>query len=507
MVDTRRVLRIFLASPGDLKTERRAAKSVVDEHNQNWADHFGHQVELVAWEDTLSESGRPQATINRDMERCEFFIGVLWKRWGTPPGNGSDFSSGFAEEFQMSLDNNQAKGAPEIGLYFKKVHDDLLRDPGIELKKVLAFKERMRAEQRILFDEFCSVEEFKTKINRRIVRWAQELESKEADERAPGIRSRPSEDESPIQTEEAPAATTPLTVEGNQFLQDLLSGSASEIEAADVARFRLLSDIIGNQTNDAEYLGVHDANILFARRSSLDLSMREKAGLVDAGLVHYLSGVAPLWYWLAQTHRLWLQHRSLFGPEPAKIGALSAMEVMREPISSDLPWTREQCIGLWLSDTSPSELKLAALKYLARCGVVADLPAIQKEMDRGDYQTGSATAEAIIRIRLREGRANAIQTLFDLQPRSIGSGLLSELFPEQGSIDTELLSQGIEHQDVNIRRMGVKLLRARGALDPERANQLTSDSDAEVRFEALRSLRDGVGISQMMRPRTSSYAV
>jgi hypothetical protein len=85
MADSRKIIKVFLASPGDLQDERRAAKSVVDEFNKLWADMLGYHVELVGWEDIVSRYGRPQALINRDLERCELFIGMIWKRWGTPP--------------------------------------------------------------------------------------------------------------------------------------------------------------------------------------------------------------------------------------------------------------------------------------------------------------------------------------------------------------------------------------------------------------------------------------
>jgi hypothetical protein len=100
MPDTRRIIRVFLASPGDLQDERRAAKAVVDEFNKLWADALGHHVELVGWEDTLSQYGRPQGLINQDLARCELVIGMMWKRWGTPPSKTGPYTSGFEEEFE-----------------------------------------------------------------------------------------------------------------------------------------------------------------------------------------------------------------------------------------------------------------------------------------------------------------------------------------------------------------------------------------------------------------------
>jgi len=83
MAGTRKFVKVFLGSPGDLADERRAAKVNVDDFNNELAETFGCQVELVGWEDTLPELGRSQEIINRDLDGCDLFVGMLWKRWGT----------------------------------------------------------------------------------------------------------------------------------------------------------------------------------------------------------------------------------------------------------------------------------------------------------------------------------------------------------------------------------------------------------------------------------------
>jgi len=78
-----KLVRVFLASPGDLKDERLAARDAADEINRLIAKPAGYQIELLGWEETVSSLGRPQALINKELETCELFIGVMWKRWGT----------------------------------------------------------------------------------------------------------------------------------------------------------------------------------------------------------------------------------------------------------------------------------------------------------------------------------------------------------------------------------------------------------------------------------------
>jgi uncharacterized protein DUF4062 len=135
MSSSRKIVQIFLASPSDLPDERQAAKAVVDAFNKQWADWLGIQVELIGWEDTFKRFGRPQEQINLDLDRCEAFIGMLWRKWGTPPSkDGGPYTSGFEEEFERALANRTKSGRPEMTLFLKKIDPDFLKDQGPDLK-------------------------------------------------------------------------------------------------------------------------------------------------------------------------------------------------------------------------------------------------------------------------------------------------------------------------------------------------------------------------------------
>jgi hypothetical protein len=120
----RRLIKVFIASPGDLIAERQSAHEVVKEINAIFGRNFDVEIDLLGWEDTLPGMGRPQAMINRDVDGCDLFIGLLWKRWGTPPGE--EFTSGFEEEFERARQRHQLTGQPEIWLAFKQVEPSLL---------------------------------------------------------------------------------------------------------------------------------------------------------------------------------------------------------------------------------------------------------------------------------------------------------------------------------------------------------------------------------------------
>lgn len=155
MKDLCRIVRVFLASPGDLQDERRLAKAAVDEINDGIAAHLGFRVELKGWEDTLSAAGRPQALINEELDLCELFIGMMWKKWGTPPSIDGPYSSGFEEEYYRSFLRRQETGKPEMAIYFKQVAPELLADPGDALKKVIEFQESINCGKTNIVSGVC----------------------------------------------------------------------------------------------------------------------------------------------------------------------------------------------------------------------------------------------------------------------------------------------------------------------------------------------------------------
>jgi len=269
MADTRKIIKVFLASPGDLSNERLAAKTVVDEFNKLWANTLGYHVELVGWEDTVSRYGRPQELINQDLDLCELFIGMMWKKWGTPPSLDGQYTSGFEEEFERSIRKRREEGRPEISLLFKQVDPDLLNDPGDELKKVRAFRERIIAQKTILFETFTDVRDLEGKIRSCVTNYVQRLRDEEAKKASGASQVQPEVQPEPKPIESTKTSgETPLSKRGAQFLRDFIAKTERDpkqepIEPVEVARFRLLANIIQKSGNDTDPLGVHDANLLF----------------------------------------------------------------------------------------------------------------------------------------------------------------------------------------------------------------------------------------------------
>ncbi len=493
MAGIRRFVKVFLASPGDLAEERKVAKAIIDEFNSQLADALGYQVELVGWEDTLPGVGRPQAIINRDLDGCDLFVGMLWKRWGTPPAT-EPYTSGFEEEFKRSMERNSKEGRPEINLLLKDLDDASLADPGDHLKKVIAFKDQVFAEKKLLAKTFSDVRDFEGTFRKCIQGYVIALAEKDKTSESEKEQGPAAEKLTTPRTQ--PGPSTPLSVEGARFLRDFLSTAEkatdeNPLAADDVARVRLLSIIAAVHGNDQQSLGSHDANLLFKARMKFEFGRRELNGLLDDGLAHFEHQNVPLWHWVAAVDGFKnnvLPIRSVVGTTDRRVGALKAMRLIAEPIIEEEHFGRKVIVPLWFADGSESSVRVAALEYLSECGQPSDLSNINAEFARNETQTTSAAANAIIRITLRDNRREALDALYTLQPSTVKQGLLDALFRHDAEFDDQVLLRGLSHRNDLVRAKVVKLLRERRALSASVAEPLLSDSDAEIRYEALQAL-------------------
>jgi tetratricopeptide (TPR) repeat protein len=165
--------RVFIASPGGLEEERRAFRDTLAEYNAAEAIHDNVQFYPVGWEDTLAGIGRPQALINEDVRKCDFFVLLLWDRWGSDPGGGSAYTSGTEEEFNIALECRRDDSHPmrQIVVLFKAVDPRQLSDPGEQLSKVLEFKRTLEKEKQHLYQTFDTSDAFKNLLRRHLGAW------------------------------------------------------------------------------------------------------------------------------------------------------------------------------------------------------------------------------------------------------------------------------------------------------------------------------------------------
>jgi len=153
------VLRVFVASPDDVEDERAALGEAVDELNEG---KFGIRLELVRWEkDCCPGIGSdPQSVINEQIADYDIFVGIMWKKFGSPTPRAS---LGTAEEFERAY--NKYKQDPtslRIMLYFKDAPPASMSeiDPS-QWSLVNQFRERL-GEQGTLYWTYKDSNGFKT---------------------------------------------------------------------------------------------------------------------------------------------------------------------------------------------------------------------------------------------------------------------------------------------------------------------------------------------------------
>jgi hypothetical protein len=113
-----RRMSVFVASPGDVADERNVVSLVVAEINRVLGEHLGFSIETVRWE-TDAHPGvgdDPQDVINRQIGVYDVFVGIMWRRFGTPTKRAG---SGTGEEFQRALAAFKKNGRPTIMFYFR----------------------------------------------------------------------------------------------------------------------------------------------------------------------------------------------------------------------------------------------------------------------------------------------------------------------------------------------------------------------------------------------------
>lgn len=160
------ICRLFVASSSDVKEERELLVRVIEELNRTIGRDLGVHVELVRWEtDAAPGMGRPQALINRLVDECDIFVGIMWCRFGIPTG---EFNGGTEEEYVRAFDRWSKQGQPEILFYFgeKPVVPPATVTEAEQLLKVARMRERL--EKRGLVGKFNGEADFERQVRNHL---------------------------------------------------------------------------------------------------------------------------------------------------------------------------------------------------------------------------------------------------------------------------------------------------------------------------------------------------
>jgi len=495
----RNIIKVFLASPGDLVEERKAAKQIVDEENANHATEAGYQFELVGWEDTVAQHGRAQAIINRELDQCSYFVGMLWKRWGSPPGPDDEFSSGFEEEYKRSQARFLEFGVPNISVLFKEISDGDKRDAGPQLSKVLDFKRKFTDEFRGAYQTFGSLREFEQRFRsilaHTLSRQKEEDAKDESEEQSKSRSGESSEIVRPVSNDE-----TFFSAQALSFLNDLISrpsdADTSEYTSEGAARFRLIGSTLRRSGNDQDTLGAHDANLIFRELADSELGAEERRGLLDAGLQGFEAENTPFWKWaVTQENRSIvneLAFRTVLGSEKQRSNAFKALTILNQNLRDVTePFSRERLRELWLSENNDEAVKVSALRFLGELGDGDDLEQIERHIDSSEATIAKAALSAKVGFLARVSLNDALAFLSDREDADVPVTVVEEIEAKLSTLETPVLEGCLATKSSKLQSVVANELLSRGALEDAGADLLAKSGDAEVRLIAAHAKHSG----------------
>lgn len=162
-------LRIFVASPGEVEEERSIVTNVVGELRRTFEKNLPFSIDVIRWEThawpAVGEDA--QDVINQEIGEYDIFVGIMWKRFGTPTKRAR---SGTDEEFQRAYEYFKTYKRPHIMFYFRTTpfySTDIIDHSQFE--KVILFRNELR-KLGVLFWEYDQPIEFERYVRQHLTR-------------------------------------------------------------------------------------------------------------------------------------------------------------------------------------------------------------------------------------------------------------------------------------------------------------------------------------------------
>jgi hypothetical protein len=156
---TATVLRLMIASPGDVAAERAIVREVVSEWNTTDGAHANMMLMAIGWEtDVAPEMGEAPQTIidKRLLANADLLVGIFWTRLGTPT---AAYASGAVEEIEEHL----KAGKPAM-LYFSSAPTPPDSIDSSQYQALKTFRDSCKT--RGLYSIYSDAEDFRRKFSR-----------------------------------------------------------------------------------------------------------------------------------------------------------------------------------------------------------------------------------------------------------------------------------------------------------------------------------------------------
>jgi hypothetical protein len=192
------VVRVFVASPSDVRDEREQLETLISEMNKIWGKTLSVIFELIKWETDIYPAfgSDPQSVINSQLDDdYDVFIGILWSKFGTKTPRAE---SGTLEEFERAYSRLKSEyNKPEIMMYFKDTPLPPSKISPADMLKIQEFKESISSRGGI-YGTFEDATGFQSSLRAHLSAVAQKfmkLRTDETTETGPGLTTKSEESE------------------------------------------------------------------------------------------------------------------------------------------------------------------------------------------------------------------------------------------------------------------------------------------------------------------------
>ena len=482
----RNILTVFLASPGDLEKERNIVRTTINRINKILSRRVGWHIELLGWEDTLPGYSRPQGKINRDVDSCDLFLGILWRRWGQSTGK---YSSGFYEEFNLACDRHKKTGMPEIWLFFKAIDEESMNDPGVQLKEVLKFKEKQIKLKKLFFKEFSNPENWEELIYDYILAYVLDLcESKpkiETQEQSAVLESSKGVrviKETEIDEKKViyPPALVNLF---NQTNLKIKEGKKVFFNLLDGTRFFLQSSAWFSETHLGEIFGIHELNLIYTQRKNWKISDSERL-FIARSFIGDFSNNRPGWFWLRDTNedevnnllkRLLTHDSNVF----VRRGAINLLGDTHYKADLDI-------LKKGLNDTDEHVI-IEAIRLIRNTKNIKYINLLEPFTNHKDSLIRDKAIEGKIELLYLKSPNEGFSCLIKTGAK-IPALLYTKIEKLDLDVDSDLINKALESPEVTIGRFCVKYLKMKKLLSKDICKRLLKHPDTLVRKEGLLGL-------------------
>ncbi len=483
--------RVFIASPSDLFDERKTTRQVIDRVNHILAgSRLGWRVELLAWEDTLPGYARPQEIINQELDTCNLFVGLLWKRWGQSTGK---FSSGFEEEFNRARDRRSAgSGEPEIWLFFKNIEEDFLSDPGEQLQRTLSFRQQIQESREVFYKEFVNNDEWERMFQDLLLQHI----LKNAVDFFTQIQILDSQPPTSMKLSDATRLSeTGETYEFPHELDQAIKKMSDAIkynnlmEKTDISRLHLAVFSWMSQTT-TEVLSNHDINQIYLFREGYKLLSRERM-LVFRTIISDKYDYVPGWYWLIEQdvfdYKNVLAFQAMFdNNSDVRVRSLEFLSD-NKIIQPSANLSRDDFLSEIVTIDASKEIVSAALGYLDSIGTAEDVQLLEQFVANPENENYKKAMVVYIDLLAPQDIDKAFRFVLE-KTQAQEYELIMLIDEKMDKINFTLLVEGVHHHNKYIRLFSARELYSRHMLSFDEAEVLKTDSWAPIREVAFKTI-------------------